>query len=273
MRTELPTIGAAMMVADLEQHHNWLIEGRRDLEIQDFIDVSLLDGDWRGRVEAAKRWLDGYEGRLGIHGPFYNLPLDARDPAIRDVVRRRLEQALSVCEALKATHCVIHSPFTTWDYNNIDRFPDLRQQKLELVQATMGSAVKRAETLGVTFVIENIEDKNPMDRVELARSFRSKAVAVSIDTGHAHYAHGTTGAPPVDYYVMAAGKDLQHIHLQDADGYADRHWAPGMGTIHWHAIFAALAETGARPRLLLEMADNRWIRPGADWLVERGLGK
>jgi len=273
MTTELPTIGAAMMVADLEQHQDWLIEGRRDLEIQDFIDTDVLDGDWSGRVAAGRRLLDGYEGRLGIHGPFYNLPLDARDPAIRDVVRRRLEQALSVCEALHATHCVIHSPFTTWDYNNLDRHPDWRQHKLELCHATMGSAVKRAETLGVTFVIENIEDKNPMDRVELARSFKSKAVAVSIDTGHAHYAHGSTGAPPVDYYVMAAGRDLQHIHLQDADGFADRHWAPGRGTIHWHAVFAALAVTGATPRLLLEMADSSWIRPGADWPVGQGLGR
>ena len=25
--------------------------------------------------------------------------------------------------------------------------------------------------------------------------------------------------------------------------------------------------------LLLEMADKRWIRPGADWLIEQGLGK
>jgi sugar phosphate isomerase/epimerase len=273
MSSELPTIGAAMMVAELEQHHNWLIEGRRDLEIQDFIDTTLLDGDWRSRVEASKRWLDGYEGRLGIHGPFYDLPLCARDPAIREVVRRRLEEALHVCEAMNATHCVIHSPFTTWDYNHLDARSGLRDEMLELCHATMGSAVRRAETLGVTFVIENIEDKNPMDRVLLARSFKSKAVAVSIDTGHAHLAHGSEGAPPVDYYVTAAGMDLKHIHLQDADGFADRHWAPGMGTIHWHAVFAAIRATGANPRLLLEMADKNWIRPGFDWLVEQGLGK
>src|SRR6478752_6740707 len=103
MSNELPTIGAAMMVADLEQHRDWLIDGQRDLEIQDFFDPAVLDGDWQGRVAQAKKLLNGYEGRLGIHGPFYNLPLDARDPAIRDVVRKRLEQALGVCESLGAT--------------------------------------------------------------------------------------------------------------------------------------------------------------------------
>jgi len=273
MSNELPTIGAAMAVADLEQHRDWLIEGQRDLEIQDFFDPAVLDGDWKGRVEQAKRLLEGYAGRLGIHGPFYNLPLDARDPAIRDVVRKRLEQALDVCEALGATSCVIHSPFTTWDYNNIDRFPDWRQNKIDNCHATLGSAVKRAEALGVTFVIENIEDINPLDRLELARSFKSKSVAVSIDTGHAHYAHGSTGAPPVDYYVALAGLDLQHVHLQDADGYADRHWAPGMGTVNWQAVFAALKRTGATPRLVLELMDKNQILPGYQWLVAQGLGK
>jgi len=273
MSNDLPTIGAAMLVADLEAHRDWLIEGQRDLEIQNPISPDVLDGDWRSHVAGIKQLLDGYEGRLGIHGPFIDLPLDAADPLIRSVVRKRMEQALDVCEALGATHCVIHSPYKTWDYNNIDRFPEWRAEKIERCHATMGSAVKRAETLGVTFVIENIEDKNPLDRLELARSFKSKAVAVSIDTGHAHYAHGSHGAPPVDYYVQAAGLDLQHIHLQDADGYADRHWAPGMGTIHWHAVFAALQRTGATPRLVLEMKEPRWIKQGYEWLVAQGLGK
>ena len=115
MNPELPAVGVALMVSHLERHHNGLIEGRRDLELQDFYLPHVLDGDWQGRVAEARRWLDGYDGRLGIHGPFQALPLDARDPAIREVVRRRLEQALRAAEALKATHVVIHSPFTTWD--------------------------------------------------------------------------------------------------------------------------------------------------------------
>ena len=85
MNIELPIVGVAMMVADLDRHHNWIIEGRRDLELQDFIDPAILDGDWRGYVERARHRLDGHDGRLGIHGPFYDLPLAASDPAIREV--------------------------------------------------------------------------------------------------------------------------------------------------------------------------------------------
>jgi sugar phosphate isomerase/epimerase len=273
MTNELPTIGAALPIAELATYRDWLIDGQRDLEIQDFFDTSVLDGDWKGRVEEAKRLLDGFEGRLGIHGPFINLPIDARDPAIRDVVRKRLDQGLDACEALGATSCVIHSPFSNWDYNNLDRFPDWRENKTRAVHATLGDAVKRAEALGVTFVIENIEDRNPLDRLELARSFNSKAVAVSIDTGHAHYAAGSLGAPPVDYFVNLAGTDLRHVHLQDADGYADRHWAPGLGTVNWKAFFAALNATGATPHLVLELIDKNTIMQGWQFLVDQGLVK
>ncbi|MBI4047402.1 MAG: sugar phosphate isomerase/epimerase, partial [Devosia nanyangense] len=206
---------------DLDRHRDWLIESQRDLEIQDFIFPEILDGDLEAFCRDARARLDGFTGRLGIHGPFYNLPLNARDPLIRDVVKRRLWQGLDACEWLGATHMVVHSPYTTWGYNNLDKTPTGREELVEYCHLTMADAVRRAETIGCTLVIENIEDKDPSARVELARSFESEAVGVSIDTGHAYYAHGTTGAPPVDSFDKLAGKHLAPVHSQDADGYAD----------------------------------------------------
>ncbi len=127
--------------------------------------------------------------------------------------------------------------------------------------------------MGVTLVIENIEDKDPHSRVDLARSFNSEAVRVSIDTGHANYAHGSTGGPPVDYYVHAAGDMLHHVHLQDTDGHADRHWNPGEGLIRWTEVFRALGRITSKPRLILEVRDNRTIRAGADHLIGLGLAE
>ncbi|TGQ48799.1 sugar phosphate isomerase/epimerase, partial [Mesorhizobium sp. M1C.F.Ca.ET.212.01.1.1] len=90
--------------------------------------------------------------------------------------------------------------------------PGEREKITEYCHLTLRDAVKRAEDIGCTMVLENIEDKDPHIRVALADSFKSPAVAVSIDTGHAYYAHGSTGAPPVDYFVHAAGNRLQHVH-------------------------------------------------------------
>lgn len=269
----LPVLGACMNVAALADHREWLLEGQRDLELQDFCMVDVLDGDWRDRVAQARPLLAGHTGRLGIHGPFWGFSIASKDPEIRAVVRRRLDQGLDACAALGATQMVVHSPYTTWGHNNLGPDMAARQEITALVHDTLAPAVRRAESLGVVLVIENIEDKDPMDRVILARSFNSRAVRVSVDTGHANYAHGSTGAPPVDFYITAAGDLLDHVHIQDTDGYGDRHWVPGEGNIRWPAVFAALAALGHSPRLNLELRDRSRIRDGAAFLHAAGLAR
>ena len=153
-------------------------------------------------------------------------------------------QGLDACEAMGGTHMVIHSPFTTWDHFNLDTKPGARADKITRCHENIGDVVKRAEDLGVVLVIENIEDIDPADRLILADSFNSEAVAVSIDTGHAYYAHGRTGAPPVDQFIRAAGTRLAHIHIQDADGYAGSPLAAGQG----HAQLARRVRGARRNR-------------------------
>lgn len=271
--TNLPVLGAALALKDLEVHRDLILEKQRDLELQDFIYSELLNGDWKPVVERARQLLDGHTGRVGIHGPFWGFTLDTKDVDVRAIVRKRLLQGLEICEALGGTHMVVHSPYSTWDHNNLDYNDGARDRMIELCHLTMKDAVIRAEDIGCELVIENIEDKDPHDRVRLADSFSSKAVAVSIDTGHAHYAHGSTGAPPVDYFVKTAGNRLRHIHLQDADGYADRHWALGRGTINWHAVFDALASCTSAPRLIIELRDPSGIPESIAHLEALGVAQ
>lgn len=269
--TNLPIIGAAMPLDDLELHRDWILSHQRDLELQSFITGEVLNSDWQPLADRAKKLLDGYTGRLGIHGPFWGFVIGTQDPDIAAIISKRLVQGIEVCAAIGATQMVIHSPFSTWSYNNLTNNPGELEKLTERFHAQMREAVKRAEDIGCTMVIENIEDRDPAQRVALADSFNSPAVAVSIDTGHAHYAHGSTGAPPVDYYVRIAGNRLQHVHLQDADGYADRHWALGEGNIHWHSVFAALAAFDSNPRLIVEIKDKSKIPASAAHLAELGL--
>ena len=266
----LPVLGVAVPLAGLRQHRDWIIEHQRDLEVQDFYWAEVLNGDWSGLGAEVKSALDGYRGRLGIHGPFWGFNIATMDPDVRAVVRKRIGQGLDVCAALGATQMVIHSPYTTWDYNNLDYNPGARAGVVDRVHDTLREAVKRAEDMGCVLVVENIEDVDPHARVELVRSFDSPAVRVSLDTGHANYAHLSTGGPPVDYYVHAAGDLLDHVHLQDTDGYADRHWNPGEGNVPWREVFRALGRLQGKPRLILEVRNKDTVRAGADHLV--GLG-
>ncbi|MBL4916755.1 sugar phosphate isomerase/epimerase family protein [Szabonella alba] len=271
----LPLLGLAIPSRLLPEFRDLLLDDYRDLELQDFFDSKLLNGDWRDVADHAKVQLEGYQGRLGIHGPFWGLDIANPDPDMAALVRHKHLQGLDVCAHLGATQMVVHSPYTTWDYNNLDDDKGLtRHDRLrENCHHIMDAVVRRAEELGVTLVIENIEDKDPDSRCLLADSFNSASVAVSVDTGHAHYAHGSTGAPPVDYFIRRAGNRLRHVHLQDADGYADRHWPIGQGTILWNSVFAALAELTSEPRLILELRDKTAIRGSIRWLQEAGLAR
>jgi sugar phosphate isomerase/epimerase len=269
----LPVIGAALSNAELATYQDWILEKDRDLELQSFHTAAVLDGDWLPLADEVKALLAGYKGRMGIHGPFWGFTIGTSDPMVRQVVQRRLGQGLDVCAAVNATHMVIHSPFTTWDFNNLNSRPGQRDKLYTNVHAVLDPIVKRAETLGVTLVMENIEDIDPEDRKALCQSFGSTALQLSIDTGHAHYAHGSTGAPPVDYYVRSADEMLAHIHLQDADGHADRHWAIGQGNILWPSVFAAIADLSVQPRLILELEDKSGIPASMEFLAGKGLGQ
>lgn len=269
----VPVIGAALGANELETYRDWILEKQRDLELQSFFDAAVLSGDWLPVADQIKGLLDGYTGRLGIHGPFWGFTIHSKDPEIRAVVTKRMDQGLDVCKYVGATQMVIHSPYSTWDYNNLDNNDGARETVFEHVHATLDAAVKRAEDQGVTLVVENIEDIDPLDRRRLVESFDSEAIRLSIDTGHAHYAHGTNGAPPVDYFVNAASGMLHHIHLQDADGYADRHWAISEGTIHWHSVFRAIAKLEEKPRLILELRDKVGIPGSMAYFEREGLGQ
>jgi sugar phosphate isomerase/epimerase len=269
----LPVLGVALPLDELRRHKDWIIEKQRDLELQDFHLAEVLNGDWKPLADEIKAELDGYTGRLGIHGPFWGFNIATKDPDVREIVKRRMRQGLDVCAHIGATQMVIHSPYTTWDHNNLDDNPGSRDQVIEQTRKTIGEAVRRAEDMGVVLVIENIEDKDAHIRVDLAKSFDSAAVRVSIDTGHANYAHGSTGGPPVDFYVHAAGDMLHHVHLQDTDGHADRHWNPGEGNIRWSAIFRALQRVKSDPRLILEVRNKETVRQGADYLIGLGLAR
>jgi sugar phosphate isomerase/epimerase len=271
MTRPLPVLGAALGLDMLALHGAWLREAPRDIELQSFSSARVLSGDLAPAVARARALLDGCTGRLGLHGPFLGFAIDAYDPEVAEVARRRMLACLDACAQLGADQMVIHSPVTVWDHFNQQAEPVQAAIQLERVRWLMSPVVARAEALGVTLVIENVEDADPAARGRLADALGSAAVAVSLDTGHAHYARRLAGAPPVDVFVRAAGPRLRHVHLQDTDGFADRHWHPGQGELNWPVIFAALAALPALPRLILEVNDQRGLLRGARHLAEAGL--
>ncbi len=269
---DLPIIGAQLSVLDLDRHRDWLFEKNRDVELPEFCLTDILDAPGPF-IDAAKAKLAGWQGRLGIHGPFMGFELDVKDPEIRAVVQRRVDQALDVCAGLNARQMVLHSPYDLWDHSNLDNARTDRGRRVSAILDTLKPGLARAEYLGVEMVLENIKDVDPLVRLEVVKSADSPALKASVDTGHAHWAHVTGGAPPADRFISAAGDLLAHVHLQDSDGYADRHWPLGRGNILWEGVFAALGRCRSNPHLIVEINDFDRVQESVAHLETLGLAQ
>lgn len=264
-------IGACLKTSEIADHRDWLFDAERDIEVQDFTDHAALTTEFEDRVRAARTALEGHTGRVGIHGPYEGLDIDNKDAELRPIITARFLRALEAADGIGARQMVLHSPYAAWYQNNIFSAPGYAEGKLARIHDVLGPVVRKAEDMGITLVIENIQDVRPETRRAMVDSFESKAIALSIDTGHAQLARRMAGAPPVADFVCDAGEQLAHVHLQDVDGHADRHWDPGDGEIEWAGVFRALAACGGTPHLVLELRDKADIPKGFRALRDLGL--
>ncbi|WP_316859534.1 sugar phosphate isomerase/epimerase family protein [uncultured Cohaesibacter sp.] len=264
-------IGACLRSQQIADHRDWLFDDARDLELQDFLSHDVLMADWKAAALEAKAALVGFSGRLGIHGPYAGLDIDNKDPELQALITRRFLVALQAAELVGARQMVLHSPYRSWYYINRMVKSGYEEDKLDRIHTILDPVVARAEEVGIVIVIENIEDSDPSTRRNLVDSFHSDAIALSIDTGHAHVTRHNFDAPPVDFFVRDAGDQLRHVHLQDVDGYCDRHWAPGEGDIKWQSVFDALSDCNSAPHLVLELRDKTKILQAFEYLKSLGL--
>jgi sugar phosphate isomerase/epimerase len=252
----LPVLGAAVTIDSYSSIREWVCTADRGLEIQDFCKIGVLERDHSSLISAWIDKLDGHKGPRAIHGPFFGLDISNPDTEMRAIVQKRMYQAISIAVSLHADLIVIHSPFNHWHQLNRVNYPEVYPGLMASAAACLEPVLERAAECGCTFVLENCDDTDPAARVDLVRLVNHPQLRVSIDTGHADICHGRYDAPHVVDFIAAAAGHLAHVHLQDVDGYADRHWHPGDGRIAWGPVFSALAEISTQPRLTLEVRND-----------------
>lgn len=250
------TIGAALNISHMPGLRDWLFERNRPIEIQDFVTAPVIAGDTSALVAEWNALLAGHDGPRGIHGPFFGLDLANPDAEIRTIIQNRLQKGVEIAAALSADMMVIHSPFTFWHVLNYTNYGHLRQSLMSASAECLAPVLDMAAREGVTLVLENIDDTSPADRKDLIELVDHPRLRLSVDTGHADLAHANYGAPPVVDMLVQAGDHLAHVHLQDVDGHADRHWHPGEGRINWRPVMNVLMSMNTPPRPILEVRAN-----------------
>lgn len=266
-------IGAAILLKHMDTLRDWVFDHDRPLELQDFVGPEVIAGDASELVAAWKTKLDGHKGPRGIHGPFFGLDLSNPDADLRAIIQKRLITGVEIAASLDADLMVVHSPFTFWHVLNYANYSHLRPALMDACADCLVPVLAAAQQNGVTLVLENIDDTSPADRADLADMIDHPCLRLSVDTGHADLAHGNYGAPPVVDALAHAGARLAHVHLQDVDGHADRHWHPGDGRICWRPVMEQIRQSKGAPRLLLEVREGIARLPEtAAWLEELAVG-
>ena len=249
-------IGAAVTIKNMEAVIEWLCKEDRPIEIQDFTLPNILTDDVSDILRTYQERLKPHSGVRGVHGPFFGLDIGNPERAFQKVISERLLKALEFCERLNGHYMVIHSPFTDWMRLNRLQYPAVKPNTIMCMGDILHAPLQRACEIGCTLVLENCDDTDPNMRMEAIQNINHPNLKLSVDTGHAQLAHCNYQAPTVVDFISATEDQLAHVHLQDVDGYADRHWHPGEGNIPWQAVMDELCTRQSTPHLIVEVRKN-----------------
>lgn len=117
--------------------------------------------------------------------------------------------------------------------------------RIDAFRRSLDTLTASAEQLGIRLACENLQlqgQPRPLCRMEDLRRLVDDypaTVGICLDTGHAN----NNGLDPADE-ARIAGERLIALHMQDTDAAEDRHWPPGLGSINWRRVGAALIEIG-----------------------------
>jgi len=113
--------------------------------------------------------------------------------------------------------------------------------------------IRRAEELGVNIAVENLRTAQAIDRAQLLlERFDSPRFGYCYDSGHWHARYRD-----IDW-LERWPRRLMALHLHDNHGqtgnHDDRHLLPFDGTLDWPAQMRAIAATGYRGPVSIEIA-------------------
>lgn len=174
----------------------------------------------------------------------------APDPAARENDIRRLTDHIRIAARLGVRHVVMH-PGGKQGFTTRAEHQAIRALNVEAFRRLGDVAAERNVRIG----LENLMRRGaatPAEMLELLDAIGHPALALTIDTSHAHAARLNVAA-----VVRELGPHLVATHISDNDGSGDQHRTPGSGTIDWPAVMAAFREVNYTGLFNLEIPGER----------------
>jgi sugar phosphate isomerase/epimerase len=216
------------------------VEHNLGLEFQTFYDPAVFD--LADSVAELYRATVAELPLCAMHGPFADLSPGSMDPLVREVARKRFEEAVAFAARFNVSHLILHhgyipgtSPLQKWIERNGDFWRDFLTGK----------------PADLRIHLENLFETDPQFMVAMLEAVGDQRVDICLDLGHINCHAGGKALE----WIRTLRERIGYVHLHNNDGHSDQHAGLEEGTLPMREVCAALNE----------------YSPNAVWALECGL--
>lgn len=200
----------------------------------------------KDRVAILKEVAKSKSIKYTVHAPFADMNIASPAKPILKASLKRLEESLSLTNALDAKLWVFHGGNQT----GISMFYPGKEwtKNTESIRVLH----KIAENYGVNIALENLPQKygfimkNPDDFIRFYRETSLNDIGIVLDVGHANL-EGYT-----ESFLRKLPDKIVHMHLSDNAGENDQHLGIGDGKIDWNQFAQTLKDIAYDKILVVE---------------------
>jgi len=227
------------------------------LELQEFADPNILDGDWRAHVARYRKALAGFPGELTLHGAFLDLFSGSPDRQVAAIARERYRQNLTIAAELGAHVINFHA-----NYLPLIDDPRYLTGWIERQIAFWHTLAQEAGTLGEMIVLENMWEPDPSILRRVLEGVHSPHLRACLDVGHAR----VYSKLPVEAWIDSLSPLLILTHLHNTQGTEDIHLAFDEGVLDMPTLLDKLRALPRPPMFCLELPDATSVQASLQYL-------
>ncbi len=217
---------------------------RLGLELQEFAEPNVLDGDWRSLLQRYQQELDGFPAMLTMHGPYIDLVSGSPDKRLVELTRERYLHNIEIGHQLGVKYIDFHA-----NYLPLVDHPSYLPGWVERQVAFWTPMAELGERYDIVLLLENMWEPDPAIITQILDRINSPYLEACLDVGHA----ALYSRLPISAWIKALGRHLVYTHLHNNHGDADKHLAFGDGVIDFPELLDTLRALPQPPLFSLEL--------------------
>lgn len=227
------------------------------LELQEFAEPGVLDGDWRSTLQRYQQALAGFPGLLAMHGPYIDLVSGSPDKRLVELTRERYTHSIEIGRELQVKYIDFHA-----NYLPLVDHPSYLPGWVERQVAFWTPMAELGERYNIILLLENMWEPDPAIITKILDRIDSPYLEACLDVGHS----SLYSRLPVSAWIKSLGRHLIYTHLHNNHGDADEHLAFGDGVIDFPELLNTLRALPKPPLFSLELPALNLIKASLPYL-------